>query len=196
MSPHTSWKSAGRVHFLLWCLVQVTRCTAWSLEHTLGWGCHTPVICLPRAHACAHPAWDYKLQALPQCWQPGIYSVFPLMIPHDNACEVGQKVIFQKLLKKSKETVLLSLDTRNCGYYWSAISDYYLFCMDHQNVLKYFAFPEIICCQSFSFEECFSYVIKPHPISHLLKLSKQQRERTRKEIKWKRERKGIDGGRK
>ena len=62
-----------------------------------------------------------------------------------------------------KEMVLLSLDVRNCGYYWPLISDYYLFCMNHQNTLKYLAFPEIICCQSFSFEECFSCFIKPHP---------------------------------
>lgn len=68
--------------------------------------------------------------------------------------------------------------------------------MDHQNTLKYLAFPEIICCHSFSFEECFSYVIKPHPISHLLKLSKQQRERTKKEIKQKREKELTEEGNK
>lgn len=34
--------------------------------------------------------------------------------------------------------------------------------MDHQNSLKYLALLEIICCQSFSFEECFSCFVKPH----------------------------------
>ena len=86
----------------------------------------------------------------------------PTDVPSDNACEVGWEVIFQEL-PKSKETVLLSWDIKNCGYYWPLISDYYLFCMNHQHTLKYLAFPEIICCQSFPFEECFSCFIKPHP---------------------------------
>ena len=86
----------------------------------------------------------------------------PTDVPSDNACEVGWEVIFQEL-SKSKKTVLLSWDIKNCGYYWPLISDYCLFCMDHQNTLKYLAFLEIICCQSLSFEECFSCFIKPHP---------------------------------
>ena len=167
MPPHLSWKSAGRACFLLWCLVHVTRHTAWSLDNRMPHSCRLPpqssllstssLGCEATGTASVLTAW-YLLSA-------------PLTIPSDNACEVGQEVIFQKLPKKSKEMVLLSLDIRNCGYYWPLISDYYLFCMDHQNTLKYLAFPETICCQNFSFEECFPYVIKPHPISHLLKLS-------------------------
>ena len=86
----------------------------------------------------------------------------PTDVPSDNACEVEWEVIFKEL-PKSKETVLLSSDLKNCGYYRPLISDYCLFCMDHQNTLKYLAFHGIICCQSLSFEECFSYFIKPHP---------------------------------
>ena len=78
----------------------------------------------------------------------------PTDVPSDNACEVGWEAIFQEL-PKSKETVLLSSDIKNCGYYRPLISDYCLFCMDHQNTSKYLAFLEIICCQSLSLRNAF-----------------------------------------
>ena len=119
----------------------------------------------------------------------------PTDVPSDNASEVGWEVNIPGTVQVKRGSSIII----RCKELWvllPLISDYCLFYMDHQNTLKYLAFTEIICCQSFSFEECFPYIIKPHPISYLLKLSKQQRERTRKEIKQKRERRGIDGGRK
>ena len=56
-------------------------------------------------------------QALPRCYQSGIYSVSPLVIPPDNACRVRREVIFQELLKKSKEAAPLSLNIRKFEYY-------------------------------------------------------------------------------
>lgn len=40
----------------------------------------------------------------------------PVGDPSDNACELGQEVIFQKSPKKSKETAPLPLDIRKFGY--------------------------------------------------------------------------------
>ena len=131
MSPHASWKSAGRAHFLLWCLVQVTRCMVWRLGHPFGWGCPTPVVCLPRPHSWAHPAQGVRLQALPQCWQSGIYSV-----PTDDPtwqC-MGRRVggDFLETAQEVKSSII-SLDIRNLRYYWPFIPDSYLFSVDHQN---------------------------------------------------------------
>ena len=56
-------------------------------------------------------------QAQPRGSQSGIYSVSPVVIPLDNAWGVGTEVIFQELLKKSKETTPLSLDIRKFEYY-------------------------------------------------------------------------------
>ena len=159
MSPHLSWKSAGRACFLLWYLVHVTRHTAWSLDDRMSHSCRLP----PQSSLLSTSSLGCEATGTASMLTAWYLLSVPLMIPSDNACEVGQEVIFQKLPKKSKEMVLLSLDIRNCGYYWPLISDYYLFCMNHQNTLKYLAFPEIICCQSFPFEECFSCFIKPHP---------------------------------
>ena len=119
----------------------------------------------------------------------------PTDVPSNNACEVGWEVIFQEL-PKSKETVPLSSDIKNCGYYWPLISDYCLFCMDHQNTLKYLAFLEIICCQSLFFEECFSCFIKPHPNMYWNWASNRGKGQRKRENEKEREKESMEEGNK
>ena len=151
MPPHLSWKSAGRACFLLWCLVHVTRHTAWSLDNRMPHSCRLP----PQSSLLSTSSLGCEATGTASVLTAWYLLSVPTDVPSDNACKVGWEAIFQEQ-PKSKETVLLSSDIKNCGYYWPLISDYCLFCMDHKNTSKYLAFLEIICCQSLSFEECFS----------------------------------------
>lgn len=117
MSPSPSQKSAGRSRFL-WRSSPDDRPTAWSLEQpeAPGWG--APLL---SSHPQSSPLYTsssgVRLEALPQCWQSGI---FPMPTDEPIWQCLGGRVegIFQKLPKMSKETAPFALNRRKFGYYW------------------------------------------------------------------------------
>lgn len=157
----------------------------------------SPVICLPRGRQV--PAWGVRLQALPQCWQPGIYQC-PTDDPIWQSCEARTGGDIPEASEEVKRDGTIILRHKELWVLLTPlISDYYLFFMDYQHTLKHLAFPETICCQILSFEECFPYVIKPpYPISSCIETGategkdkekdkmkkREKRNRWRKEIKF------------